>query len=221
MTNRSSNYGAIYSATSNNMLVQNTKFANNRASRGAAFAGDNAKDVLFDRVVFQGNRASSHGGVIYQDDTTVQIVRSRLLNNQSGGQGGAIFMTDGTSRLEVENSLFNGNWSRESYSDISSDNGNHVCKLTNVTMFNGIAPNDWSCRFEGNITILNSIIQGQIYYHNDRPLVANNNCTMNDWSERGSGNIMSDPKLTAAGYLLAGSPCIDAEIGRASCRERV
>ena len=208
--NVTSNYGAIYSATSNNMLVQNTKFANNRASRGAAFAGDNAKDVLFDRVVFQGNRASSHGGVIYQDDTTVQIVRSRLLNNQSGGQGGAIFMTDGTSRLEVENSLFNGNWSRESYSDISSDNGNHVCKLTNVTMFNGIAPNDWSCRFEGNITILNSIIQGQIYYHNDRPLVANNNCTTNDWNERGSGNIMSDPKLTAAGYLLAGSPCIDA-----------
>ena len=208
--NVTSNYGAIYSAASNNMLVQNTKFANNRASRGAAFAGDNAKDVLFDRVVFQGNRASSHGGVIYQDDTTVQIVRSRLLNNQSGGQGGAIFMTDSTSRLEVENSLFNGNWSRESYSDISSDNGNHVCKLTNVTMFNGIAPNDWSCRFEGNITILNSIIQGQVYYHNDRPLVANNNCTMNDWSERGSGNIMSDPKLTAAGYLLAGSPCIDA-----------
>ena len=207
--NYTSSRGAVFTESINGFLIENCRFANNRADRGPAFTGHSSNNVIIRNSKFERNHASNHGGAIYQENTKLKVEQSRFLNNQ-GDKGGSFFLTSDNSALEVVNTLFVGNCARSEYSDIQSDNSHHNVKLTNVTMINGIAPNDWFCRFEGNITITNSIIQGHVSYHNDRPLVANNNCSIDDWSERGSGNITSIPLLTNLGYLRSGSPCIDA-----------
>ena len=208
--NSASSNGTIYLTNSTGLQINNAHFLDNSASRGASIAGNNAKSIMISNVFFAGNHTSSNGGVLYLDDSDIIIQSSRFTNNQGGGSGGVIYMTDSTSQITVINSLFNGNWSKENYSEIHGNNSNQKYTLMNVTMIRGIAPNDIVCHFEGQALITNSIIQGYVTGNDSYPIIAKNNCSLENWNEYGTGNISSDPMLTATGYLRAGSPCIDA-----------
>ena len=210
--NSASSNGTIYLTNSTGLQINNAHFLDNSASRGASIAGNNAKSIMISNVFFAGNHTSSNGGVLYLDDSDITIQSSRFTNNQGGGSGGVIYMTDSTSQITVINSLFNGNWSKENYSEIHGNNSNQKYTLMNVTMIRGIAPNDIVCHFEGQALITNSIIQGYVTGNDSYPIIAKNNCSLENWNEYGTGNISSDPMLTATGYLRAGSPCIDAGV---------
>ena len=78
-----------------------------------------------------------------------------------------------------------------------------------MTIANGSSRDGRSVYFQQNATVKNSIIAGTMNKGNIT-FVARNNYNPDDWSAFGTGNITTDPMLTAGGYLKAGSPCLDA-----------
>ena len=208
--NYASQRGTVYFGSSAGQII-NCAFDGNEGDRGGAVALIGNSVTAIENSIFSSNYARNYGGAIYiNDGAGATVSTTKFLYNKAVREGGAISFS-GNNTLTVTNTLFNKNIAKENNSDILADeSAQQQCILTNVTIINGISTNGQVCRFDGIPSITNSIIQGGVAYNSERPLTANNNCTSNDWSELGAGNIQSAPQLTSNGYPLSSSPCINA-----------
>ena len=202
-------YGGALGVESGQVRVTDSRISGNDTyNSGGAYYGQHAT-ADFENVIFENNSSRNNGSAIYHQNSTLNGKKVRFLNNRqtyaSSSYRGCIYSYSST--LNLENALFNYNWSHGDYSDIYADSGSRT-NLNHVTILNGVAKNRRSCYFTHNTVIRNSILSGSVSW-NEAPS-ANNNCVTADWSSYGNGNITSDPLLTVAGYLKAGSPCIDA-----------
>ncbi len=190
--------------------ITNSRFLNN-ASRALLLCqgeGSIVRDCEFSK-----NKTNSQGAAIsiYDCEGTVEITRCKFMYNQSFDEGGAIFafnFDSNNNAVNITNCLFLDNRA-DAYNAYYACY-NTVSHLTNVTIANTKYSSNYSCRlFPGSSTTLqNCIIQGSISI--DGAVVANNNCSQDDLSSRGSNNITVDPQLTWGGYPKATSPCINA-----------
>ena len=208
--NNSSDRSVISADNCSWLKIENVSFNNNHASSrsGAALSVSGIDSfVECSNVVFVGNTSPYSGGAVYLGSASGRFSKTRFIDNRSNRNGGAIYV-DGTSRnVAFENCLFNGNRALDGYADIaSSSHTEKVWQIANITAINSYSASG-SCQFYGTTTIVNSIIQSGVFAPN---LTANNNCVTGNWSSYGSGNITASPLLTSAGYLTAGSPCINA-----------
>ena len=132
----------------------------------------------------------------------VEITNSRFINNHSFNNGGAISGSYGyyspdenNSVLTLKNCLLLGNRAMYDYSDLYMY---YVqTNLYNVTIANGSSRDGRSVYFQRNTTVNNSIITGTMNKDNNITFVAKNNYNPDDWSSFGTGNITTDPMLTA------------------------
>ncbi len=206
---------AIVYATGAPVRIINTSFINNHlftsgTSAGALYLGTNAHSELTG-CKFTGNYGYA-GGAIYASGVTLNITDSRFVANWSQSNGGAISTSSTTTVVNMTNCLLLNNKAKTNYSDLYFYNGT-VANLKNVTISGGTTAGGKIADFEGNTTVRNSILNGSVAIKTSGiTFAANNNCVREDWSTRGSGNLNTDPMLTGGGYLLSGSPCIDAGI---------
>ncbi len=188
--------------------ITNCRFTSN-ASRGISLyqgEGSIVRDCEFSR-----NKTNNKGGAIsiYDCEGTVEITRCKFTCNQASDNAGAVFACNFNSgnAVNVTNCLFLDNKADgyyEFYADCST-----VVNMKNVTVAGTKHSGNYSCRFspDSSVTLQNCIVQGEILYQGT--LVANNNCTQNDLSSKGSNNIRLDPQLTWGGYPKAASPCLN------------
>ncbi|MFA6480426.1 MAG: choice-of-anchor Q domain-containing protein, partial [Victivallaceae bacterium] len=199
--------GAIY-VNLRPLQVTNCKFSGNQAGTyaGALFLISSSGSELRN-CEFTGNQAIASGGAECLFSSSQTVENCRFLGNQSSGNGGAVVTTSGSS-LTLTNSLLLNNHASGSCSDLYLASSNDSLAMKNVTIAGGSSAYGFSCAFACPATLTNNIIQGNVSYIG--ATVANNNCSWNDFSANGSGNINFDPLLTVNGYLKTGSPCIDA-----------
>lgn len=208
--NRTVGAGTVYSKDSPGLRIENCRFIGNNASRGGGIGCSGGSASIFN-TIFDGNHSTNNGGAILLDyKCALDIKNTQFLNNASDREGGAVYVSGENGKMEIVNSLFCGNQSQFKYSDLSNSEPGESFRLTNVTFINGMAEERYALRFGGTAVIRNCVIDGKTYYNTGKPIQADHNCTTEDWSSFGTGNIIADPMLTPTGYLLAGSPCIDA-----------
>jgi len=87
------NGGAIRSANSDDLTVEDSVFVNNQGfDGGAIFAHDGVINIR--RSTFTGNAASGDGGAVYANYDLDLVLDSEFSENTSGGYGGAIYVDD-------------------------------------------------------------------------------------------------------------------------------
>ena len=218
-------FAAVY-ASGKPVIITGTVFRGNSGptstmggpmGSGGALVLTNAGPSEVSDCTFQSNMGY-YGGGIYVMGSQVVMNNNRFLGNVAGYQGGAVYVTGGMTGpsgsptgVTMTNCLLLNNRAQDNYSDLYVPGGSSNT-LTNLTVAGGSAKNGISCDFEGNTTLTNCIIQGQIKLttSSSYTIAADYNCTTTDLSAKGSGNIMSDPALTRGGYLKKGSSCINA-----------
>ncbi|WP_176014997.1 right-handed parallel beta-helix repeat-containing protein [Victivallis sp. Marseille-Q1083] len=217
------NSAAVY-ASGKPVTITGCEFINNSSyGSGMGGPGGNAGAVMLMSNVgslvsdcsFIGNLGYTAGAVSISG-AQVEFTNCRFLNNVADYYAGAIYLTTGytssgtaASIVTLKNCLLLNNRSRTKYSDLYIAS-NCSGQIIHSTIAGGSAKEGVCCGFDGNMIISNSIIQGKNTLKNGITFSANHNCVTDNWSSYGSGNITSAPKLTAAGYLQKGSPCINA-----------
>ena len=192
--------GAIY-AYNGTADISNCKFFNNSLTESEEFYYENSGGALYlgfgsyniSQCEFL-NNSSYYGGAIGTSESTLNISACIFRNNYAY-YGGSIysFYYD---TITLQNSLFQNNTSNY-YSSIN---------IINCTIFANTSKNGSDLYIDGNFNMYNSIFKGN---YTGTPTTIAFSCTTQDSTGLGTGNITSDPLLTSAGYLKAGSPCID------------
>jgi hypothetical protein len=185
------------------------------ANAGAILMRDSEGSVV-ERCDFLGNSGAG-AGAIALEGADVAIIASRFLRNLSLGNGGAVAAACGwdggwdpvPSTAAFTNCLLLGNRAQSDGSDLDFGDGCQV-RLLHTTVAGGFARGGHAIRLGGDSSAVNSIVAGNTSLAEGISFTARGNCTPDDWSAYGTGNLSSDPMLTGAGMLKAGSPCIDA-----------
>jgi len=93
------------------VTIKNSTFFNNSAKCGGAIfvKVSNQSTLILENVIMKSNRVSESGGAAWIGSIfAFKILHSRLLRNSAGEGGGAFFVID-VNRLEIKDSLFDGN----------------------------------------------------------------------------------------------------------------
>ena len=178
--------------------------------------GSVVEDCVFERNL------GVEGGAAIVAGAEVSFVRCRFVGNRSVGIAGAVggiahvwYDEDeedyqySAGGIRMVNCLLRGNRAESGASDLDTESGVGAA-LVNCTLHDGYSPDGVSCAFRGNTSLLNCIVAGDVAVAENTSFSASHCCHPADWSAHGSGNIRTDPMLTAAGMLRAGSSCIDA-----------
>ena len=179
-------------------------------------SGSVVEDCVFERNL------GVEGGAAIVAGAEVSFVGCRFIGNRSVGIAGAVggvahvWYDDDEEEYQYSaggvrmvNCLLRGNRAESSASDLDTEFG-VAAALVNCTLHDGYSPDGVSCAFRGNTSLLNCIVTGDVAVAENTSFSASHCCHPADWSARGAGNIRTDPLLTAAGMLRAGSPCISA-----------
>ena len=219
------NYTAAVYASGAPVRITGTVFRGNtsRKTFGVMMEPGNAGALLLRESTgsvvegcdFVANSGAGAGAVVL-DRASLSVRRSRFLRNFSFGDGGAVTAFAGwgggtptSHSISMENCLLLGNRALQDFSDIRLGDG-FSANLMNNTVCHGASKGGHSIRLAGTTSVANSIVRGSVSNGTGLALAASFNCAPADWSAYGGGNIDSDPMLTGAGMLKAGSPCIDA-----------
>ena len=219
------NYTAAVYASGAPVRITGTVFRGNtsRETLGGGMEPGNAGALLLRESTgsvvegcdFVANSGAGAGAVVL-DRASLSVRRSRFLRNFSFGDGGAVTAFAGwgggtptSHSISMENCLLLGNRALQDFSDIRLGDG-FSANLMNNTVCHGASKGGHSIRLAGTTSVANSIVRGSVSNGTGLVLAASFNCAPADWSAYGGGNIDSDPMLTGAGMLKAGSPCIDA-----------
>ena len=212
--NLGTSYSGAVSVDTGITEITNCRFINNSSPWAGGLSlyqgpGTIVRDCEFSKNKTTGTDRNGGAIVIYDCEGTVEITRCKFTYNQASGCAGAIFASnfDSGNAVNLTNCLFLDNKADgfyEFYADCST-----AVNMKNVTIAGTKHSSNYSCRFspDSSVTLQNCIVQGEILYQGS--LVANNNCTQNDLSSKGSNNIKLDPQLTWGGYPKATSPCIN------------
>ena len=193
------------------LFVEGCAFNGNTAERGAGISAQSPARLCVSGTTMHGNRSRSDGGAVWLDGASAEISATRLQFNRAGGLAGGIMMS-GSSSLDMVNCLMLGNAASGATSVLHCNPSSLGVSLANCTFASDSGGGGVSCSLAGRTDILNSAFTGRVSFGGGQPS-ASFNCVPADWSGYGNGNIASDPMLTGAGMLKAGSPCIDAGDG--------
>ena len=193
------------------LFVEGCAFNGNTAERGAGISAQSPARLCVSGTTMHGNRSRSDGGAVWLDGASAEISATRLQFNRAGGLAGGIMMS-GSSSLDMVNCLMLGNAASGATSALHCNPSSLGVSLANCTFASDSGGGGVSCSLAGRTDILNSAFTGRVSFGGGQPS-ASFNCVPADWSGYGNGNIASDPMLTGAGMLKAGSPCIDAGDG--------
>jgi predicted outer membrane repeat protein len=201
-----------------NNASHNTTGAGMDTGSAGAILLCNADGCEIEECDFVGN--SGYGaGAIVASNASLEVRRSRFLHNFSYSDGGAVSAPEGwyyygsdafENGIVLENCLFLGNRALQDFSDLDVADERSLVTLRNTTISGGSAKSGHALRLAGTATVANCIVEGMTTLDADLVLSASNNCVGDDWNTYGSGNFVGEPKLTGAGMLKSGSPCVDA-----------
>ncbi len=189
-------YGGAIMVLNETAKISNCEITGNFVDIEGAGGGIAAlhADVYVSKCILSRNKARNAGGAFYSDTSSFVISNCLVYYNSSMGDYGFMYVWDDAtwcapSSVDIVNSTIFDNASR------ASDNNFNV-GISDISMTN--------CIMDG--TFSDSITDGSF----TGAITVNNSCLPVDCSAYGSGNIMSDPQLTAVGMLKSTSPCIDA-----------
>jgi len=191
-------------------LLKKCSFSGNSAQTGSggAIHVQNGAFAGIEGCTFVGNSSAASGGALNSNAATASIRTSIMTGNQAGTQGGAIALSGTGASALLENCVLLRNQATADAGAIYCDNAGISISLMNCTAaFNlggGTYPGIYSA---GNANVTNSIVSDNSYFGGSSS--ANYSSMFSGFAGSGTGNITGDPQLTAEGYLLPTSPCID------------
>ena len=192
--------------------IENCSFSNNYSNWGSAVGFYKNGSSTIKNCSFVGNKADDCGTLAFNcwaSGTVLNIEKCKFINNQANNQAAAIFLKHYQITTNISNCLFFDNFAGWC-PDIRTDSGPSTLNIKNITVARSKYTNNPLCYFSSNttVTIENSILHGR--YSASSSFTANNNCTQQDISSYGTGNITAIAELTGSGQLKSGSPLIDA-----------
>ncbi len=212
--------GAIRTAASTDLQLDNVDFLNNSAANGGAvFVVNGQLDI--EASTMQGNQATANGGAIAVTSAPVTILDSTMVGNTAGGSGGAISLADG--QLEIRVSTLQDN-------QATSDGGAIATGTGQVTLVNVAVTGNTSGANGGGIaatsatssvSTLNSTISGNtaassgggIYGGNADLELEISTVTLNDANVGGGIGLLADSngeELTLVNSIVAANTASSA-----------
>ena len=214
------NGGALKMLDDTSVVVNRSRFVNNRAESGGAIFmfGRNSRLVVYDSS-FRDNASEYLGGAIEMRAGELIVSGSSFTGNRSGS-GAAIHVNSGD-KVTVSNSSFSGNVAERLGGAVAAYFPQTT--LTHVTMLNNEAEEGggvWAAegRHTSNLRLRNSVIAGGIGGDCVGPLTQNIGNLIEDGScsPRFGGDPLfgEETGFPAWHPLLAGSPAIDGADAR-------
>lgn len=210
--NIGTSYAGAVSINDGQSNIENCSFKNNYSPESGAVSYYNNGSSTVSNCTFFANKTDDYGALTFNcwdSEVTINIIGCKFINNQASGDIAGILLKCDSVTANITNCLFFDNvagWCP----DIRTDSSSFTLNMKNVTVAKSKYTNRTLCYFNSGTTAIveNCILYGK--YYASGSLSANNNCTQQDISSYGSGNITAIAELTGSGMLKSGSPLIDA-----------
>ena len=141
--------GAVWNNAT--LLIQNSRFLNNKAQRGGAVFSSGT--VTIENSTFTDNHADSSGGAV-ENMTSMTIRGSTFNSNQAGNDGGAVHSDASSASLLIQNSTFAANTAPTASAIATGAASNAWDHLTVVDNVGGVAID----LYQVGVTMRNSIV---------------------------------------------------------------
>ncbi|HCE42838.1 MAG TPA: hypothetical protein DET40_04770 [Lentisphaeria bacterium] len=202
------NHGAVLHLKNSSLTVRNCIFEGSvSGGRGGAAYAENSSPI-FENCVFRRNTAQDSGGAFLISGGAADFKRCLFEGNTTPKYGGAVSLS-GIGQANFENCLFIHNKAAADAGAVYSNDAGAVIGFRNCTIsFNESDGAHAGVSSTGQVDINSSIIRDISAVGTSSTV---NYSSMPDGSVfSGTGNIISDPQITLAGYLKSNSPCINA-----------
>ena len=210
--NSTSAHGGAVWVNKGQSNIENCNFTNNYSTWGSAVGYYENGSSTVKNCSFVGNKVDNCGALAFDcwtSGVTLNIEKCKFVNNYASGNIASLYLKCYQITANINNCLFFDNFASWC-PDIRTESGPSTLNIRNVTVAKSKYTNNILCYFSSNttVTIENSILHGE--YSASSSFTANNNCTQQDISSYGTGNITAIAELTGTGQLKSGSPLIDA-----------
>ncbi|MCK5800699.1 MAG: right-handed parallel beta-helix repeat-containing protein [Deltaproteobacteria bacterium] len=114
--------GAIYLNSTGQISIETSVFTGNEAVSGAAITLNMHTTMTMTNCTLTGNNASTYAGAIYFNTTDSTTIHSCTFSGNEANLGGALYFINGGTKT-ITNSIFYGDWSRNSNENEIMTNG--------------------------------------------------------------------------------------------------
>lgn len=182
---------------------------------------DNETSVTLTNLTLTGGSASGNGGAIFGGEgVELTMVDSTATGNESGGFGGGLYVSGYESSVNIVNSEFSNNVTRNDGGAIYLyQSGGNTLTLTNSTVVNNVATRDegggiWSGGYDDVISLTDSVLMnntagtqgGGIYLNQGTLTLSNTSISGNSSTESGGGIYGDDgPTITVLNSTISGN----------------
>ncbi len=170
--------GGAYIANAQKIVLDEVEFSNNYSKSGGSgltIVTARNEDAVIDisNTLFSHNQTSmdssyNRGGALVADGGTYQLNNVRFIEN-SAGSGGAIFVTN-YARLNLKDSLFDGNFSDNSFGGAIVATGGATIIIDNTVFQNNQAKNEYDA---GAISLFDGQPEASVEYIKNSKFIKN------------------------------------------------